>query len=81
MIEDTPTISINLLGKTFWDVMHICASAQPDFITSIVPFGLRSSVFYGAPRFYYAYDYKLEQLNNGGTMNVEKRKPFQQRHI
>ena len=81
MTEDTPTISINLLGKTFWDVMHICASAQPDFITSIVPFGLRSSVFYGAPRFYYAYDYKLEQLNNGGTMNVEKRKPFQQRHI
>jgi len=78
---NTPVISMHLLGKTFWDVMHICASVQPDYITSVVPFGMRSSIFYGAPRYYYAYDYAEEKLDNGGRIIKEKRKPFQQYHL
>lgn len=79
--SETPVISMHLLGKTFWDVMHICASVQPDYITSVVPFGMRSSIFYGAPRYYYAYDYVEEALENGGKRIKEKRKPFQQYHL
>lgn len=79
--SQTPIISMHLLGKTVWDVMHVCASAQPDYVTSIVPFCMRSSIFYGSPRYYYAYDYIQEPLENGGSMIKEKRKPFQQNHI
>lgn len=79
--SETPVISMHLLGKSFWDVMHICASVQPDYIASVVPFGMRSSIFYGAPRYYYAYDYVEKSLENGGKCIQEKRKPFQQYHI
>lgn len=79
--SETPVLSMHLLGKTFWDVMHICASVQPDFITSIVPFGMRSTIFYGAPRYYYAYDYGQQTLGSGKTIIKEKRKPFQQYHF
>lgn len=79
--QATPCISMHLLGKSYWDVMHICASAQPDFVTSVVPFGMRSSIFYGAPRYYYAYDYIQETLENGDKITKERRKPFQQYHF
>ncbi len=79
--SETPKIAMHLLGKSFWDVMNICASVQPDYITAITTFGMRSSIFYGAPRYYYAYDYDKYTLNNGDTMIREIRKPFQQNHI
>ena len=75
-MDDIPLLSAHLYGKTYWDIMNICASASPDFIASTIPFQFRSSVFYGAPRYYVAYDYEKK-----GSTIVEKRKPFQQYHI
>lgn len=77
---DIPKISINTFGKTFWDMLHICASVQPNYIASVVPFGLRSTVFYGAGNYYYAYDYEKRYINDVPIV-MEKRKPFQQQHI
>lgn len=74
--EHAPEISIELFGKTFWDVLNICTSVSPDFICGIAPFGMRSTIFHGHPRYYYAYDYYTE----GGIL-FEKRKPYQQYHI
>ena len=76
-----PNISMHLIGKTFWDVMHICRSVQPDYICSVAPFGMRSTIFYGSPRYYYAYEYTMRDNDNGGQTIVERRKPFQQYHI
>ena len=77
-LTSAPKIKVGLQGnRSYWDLMHIAASVSPDFIASIVPFQMRSSIFYGAPRYYYAYDY--DKLPNGQL--VEKRKPFQQYHI
>lgn len=71
-----PWISIETRGKTMWDIMHICQSVGPDYITSTAPFGFRDTIFLGRPHYYYAYDYTTV---NEAT--VEKRKPFQQFHF
>lgn len=76
-LDKAPEIKVGLQGKSYWDLMHISASVSPDFICAIAPFQMRSTIFHGAPRYYYAYDY--DRLPNGQI--VEKRKPFQQFHI
>lgn len=77
-MSDAPKIRVGLTGnRSYWDLMHISTSVSPDFICAIAPFQMRSTIFYGHPRYYYAYDY--EKLPNG-QIN-EKRKPFQQYHI
>jgi len=75
-LGEIPYISFEVQGKTVWDVMHICKSVAPDYMTGIVDFGFRSSVFLGKPHWYYAYDYI--KLND---TYVEKRKPYQQYHV
>lgn len=76
-LKDAPKLSMHIFEKTFWDVMHVCASASPDFIAAVAPFNFRSTIFHGRPRYYYAYDY--EKRSDGNI--IEKRKPFQQYHI
>ena len=77
-LSDAPKIRVGLQGnRSYWDLMHIAASVSPDFICAIAPFQMRSTIFYGHPRYYYAYDY--EKLPNGQI--TEKRKPYQQYHI
>ena len=71
------TFTIELQDKSVWDVMHICASTSSEFMTSVAPFGIRSTIFHGRPHYYYAYDYAISE---DGTIR-EKRKPFQQYHM
>lgn len=78
--QEVPRISMHILDKTIWDVMHICSSAAPDYICSVVPFELRSSVFLGSGRHYYAYEYTHCESTSGNTYIAEKRKPFEQYH-
>ena len=85
-MDEVPKLSAHLFGKTYWDIMHICAGASNDFVASIVPFGLRSSIFYGLPNYYCAYKYfKHYDSSNDSSDRIErikeKRKPFQQYHI
>ena len=75
--NEAPRICTDVYGKTVWDVLNICRSVSPDFVLGITPFCFRSTLFHGAPQYYYAYDY--EQSIDGGI--TEKRKPFQQWHI
>lgn len=64
-------------SSTYWELMHAAANLSPDYIASTELFGLRSTIFMGHPRYYYAYEYRKNE--QGKT--VEKRKPFQQYHI
>lgn len=75
--SDAPKININVFQKTIWDIVNICTSVTPDFICGVAPFGFRSTLFMGAPRYYYAYDYI--QHDDGDTL-IEKRKPYEQYH-
>lgn len=76
-LDFPPQVRVELQGnRSYWDIMHIAASISPDFVCSIVPFDLRSSIFYGHPRYYYAYTYDKDNMGKV----IEKRKPFQQYH-
>ena len=72
-----PEFTIELKDKSPWDVLNVCASSSLDFITGLAPFGIRSTIFFGRPHYYYAYDYAID--DNGRIL--EKRKPFQQYHL
>ena len=74
--DEAPSITFDIFGKTAWDIAHICKSVMPDFIVGVAPFDFRSTLFIGAPRYYYAYSY----LNVNGAIH-EKRKPYQQYHF
>ena len=76
MLGEIPYISFETRGKTIWDIMHICKSVAPDYITGIADFGFRNTIFFGKPHYYYAYDYV--KFNEAW---IEKRKPYQQYHI
>ena len=73
-MEHAPKLRTPVIGKTVWDILHICGSVSPDFVVGITPFGLRSTIFHGAPRYYYAWDYE----KTDHEVIYEKRKPFQQ---
>lgn len=75
--DDIPKVSTQISGKSYWDLMHVMAGVAPDYIASVAPFGMRSTIFYGLPHYYYAYEYYKSKDN---TVK-EKRKPFQQYHI
>ena len=76
-MPSAPKIKVGIEGRSYWDLMNTAASVSPDFIAAIAPFQMRSTIFFGAPRYYYAYDY--DKLPDGKV--VEKRKPFQQYHV
>lgn len=75
--EVVPEINIKMFQRTPWEIANICKSAAPDFVCGVEPFDFRSTIFIGAPRYYYAYSYHVEK---NGTI-LEKRKPFEQYHI
>lgn len=75
--NDIPKVSTQIIDKSFWDLMHVMAGVAPDYIASIIPFGLRSSVFYGLPHYYCAYEY----MKDSDGRIKERRKPFQQYHV
>lgn len=78
--SNAPIINMQIQNKTFWDIMHVCASTAPDYMCSIVPFEMRSSIFLGRGRDYYAYAYEQAKTADNTTYIREKRKPFEQYH-
>ena len=73
---ELPKINFKIFGKTVWDAIHICKSLDPSYICAVLPFNMRSTLFFGRSHDYYAYDYVSAE---GGLF--EKRKPFQQFHL
>lgn len=71
------TINIQIFQRTPWEIINICRSASPNFICGVAPFDFRSTLFHGAPRFYYAYSYMKDESG----LLMEKRKPYEQYHI
>lgn len=76
--SELPYISFKPFGKTVWEIMHICQSIDPSYITSVADFQFRSTIFFGKPHFYYAYKYVIAE---DGKTYYEKRKPFRQWHF
>jgi hypothetical protein len=72
---------MSLYNKTPWDIIQACAAVVPDFVAQVIPFGFRSSIFYGRPYFNMIYDYALTTTPDNQPIIAEKKKPFQQLHM
>ena len=66
-----PEFTIELKDKSPWDVLNVCASSSLDFITGLAPFGIRSTIFFGRPHYYYAYDYAIDMTAKEAYQAVE----------
>jgi len=54
--------STELYGKSVWDLCTMSMQVAPDYICQVVPWGFRSSLFYGKPYYSYCYDYDMQSL-------------------
>jgi hypothetical protein len=69
---DEPNIPILLHGKTIWDVAQTFALCVPDYISTVVPFEFRSSLFYGKPYWPQYYKYNWEYKWDTTTQSFQK---------
>lgn len=84
---DEDNIEIKLEGMTVWDIAQTMAYCSPDYIAAVIPFEMRSSLFFGKPYYKTAYRYDStykwipENNNWQRTVTSEVRKPFMQYHM
>lgn len=51
-------VAVQTEGMSIWDIIQTYAMCTPDYVASVEPFGLRSTLFFGKPYFGLAYEYK-----------------------
>lgn len=84
VINDDIVFCMSLFNKSPWDVIQTCAMVAPDFIASVVPFGFRSTIFFGKPFYNLTYDYYREEIKDSLSKEYvikERKKAFQQVHF
>ncbi len=82
---DQPNIGVYTYDRSFWDIANTLAACTGDYIVGVVPFELRSTVFFGMPTWslVYKYDYKYI-VDDGDIVPVVSkvcRKTYSQAHI
>jgi len=84
---DEDNILINLYQNTVWDIAQILAYCSPDYIATVHPFEMRSTLFFGKPYWSMAYtydssyEYSAEQKSWTRNRKMEHRKPYSQIHM
>lgn len=84
--DDEMNIKLNFYNRTVWDIISTIAMCSPDYVASVVPFELRSTLFFGKPYYAMAYRYDskyvYEEKSKQWLRNLENetRKPFMQFH-
>jgi hypothetical protein len=68
---DEPNIKIYLFDKTPWDICQTYSACCPDYISAVMPFEYRSTLFFGKPWWgvvdRYEYKYKWDDSLNAVT--------------
>lgn len=65
---------ISVEDATVWKVVETCRKVVPDFVSSVVPFGMRSTLFYGKPWFPLYYDYDYDKIKKALETPTEQQK-------
>lgn len=84
--NDEMNIKLNFYNKTVWDVISTIAMCSPDYVAAVVPFELRSTLFFGKPYYAMAYRYDSKYVYDEKekqwlrNLENETRKPFMQFH-
>lgn len=84
---DEANIIVPFYNNTTWDIAQTIAYCSPDYIAAVMPFELRSTLFFGKPYWEAAYQYDSRYEYNATDKtwtrykDVEHRKPYMQAHI
>ena len=54
--------SISVEEGSPWKIIQVCKNISPDFIAQVMPFGLRSTLYFGRPWWDYFYDYDYDKF-------------------
>ena len=75
---DEPNVKIDLFNKTPWAIFQTFAHASPDYISTVVPFEFRSSVFFGKPWWAVTNGYKYKYFYDKES-DIFIRQPYEAR--
>lgn len=84
---DEQNIVVPFYNNTTWDIAQTLAACSPDYIATVHPFEMRSTLFFGKPYWGLAhrYDSRYEYSEAGQGWiryrDVEHRKPYSQFHF
>lgn len=84
---DEPNIRVKYFNNTIWDIIQTFALCSSDYIAAVLPFEMRSTLFFGKPHWNvayrydstYAYDETIKEWTR--TYDLEHRKPYMQMHV
>lgn len=84
---DEDNILVKLYGSTPWDIIQTFALCSTDYIAAVMPFEMRSSLFFGKPHWPVTYKYNNRFTHDAATGKWRKeiigehKKTFMQAHI
>lgn len=75
-------VAVQTEGMSIWDIIQTYAMCTPDYVASVEPFGLRSTLFFGKPYFGLAYEYKpgFRPLKSSEA-GPEEREEYRRAHL
>jgi len=84
---DEPNLVVSLFGNSVWDLAQLFSLTAADYVTAVVPFGFRSTLFFGKPYWNLFYDEDIYYEYNANKHTYSKItsrylfKPFSQHHV
>ena len=70
MMSGDELVGIRMENATPWDVISTLRYVEPEYIRTVVPFGLRSTLFYGKPYWPFHYDYDYQAIEDWKSSNA-----------
>lgn len=84
---DEDNIIVKFYNNTVWDIFQTFAYCSSDYIAAVMPYEMRSTVFFGKPYWPVAYKYdstyQYDEAVGEWTrkLDLEHRKPYMQAHL
>ena len=84
---DEDNIIVKFYNNTVWDIFQTFAYCSSDYIAAVMPYEMRSTVFFGKPYWPVAYKYdstyQYDEAVGEWTrkLDLEYRKPYMQAHL
>lgn len=64
---DEVNVKLSLYNKSIWDIANTLTLIAPDYVTAVLPYEFRSTLFYGKP--YWPYFYRSVYKYNWSSVN------------
>lgn len=84
---DEDNIIVKYYNNTVWDIVQTFAACSSDYIAAVMPFEMRSTLFFGKPHWPVAYRYDSTYTYDAAVgewvrqYEMEHRKPYMQMHV